>query len=63
VAQAKITRQLLHMIRLKDIPNEPLPFTLEELTFVTGHDARRVLAAVLKHGQRIINVCSHVLIR
>jgi hypothetical protein len=50
VAQTKISCQLLHVVGLENVSNQPFPFSLEELPLVAGHNASCILAAMLKHG-------------
>jgi hypothetical protein len=61
--QSKVTGQLLHMRRLEYITHQTLTFTLKKLTSVARHDTRRILATMLKHRQRIINISSNAFVR
>ena len=63
MTEAKVARQLLHMRRLKYVAHQSLALTLQELATVASHNACRILTAMLKHRQRIVNISSNTLVR
>ena len=54
MADADITPQLEHVLLAEDIAHQPLPLAHADKAIGDGDDARRVLAAVLQHRQRVI---------
>ncbi len=54
VADADVAPQLEHVILGKYVADEALGLARAQLAFHRGRDARRVLAAVLQHRQRVI---------
>jgi hypothetical protein len=56
VADAGVALELQHVALLEHVAHEPVVLAQEELALVGGHDPRRVLAAVLKHRQRVIDL-------
>ena len=55
MAHAHVAPELLHVVLLEYIAHQPATLAHEQLAFGHGRDARRVLAAVLQHRQRVIN--------
>jgi hypothetical protein len=55
VADTIVATQFEHMVLLKNIPHQATALAGVQLTLHRGRDTRRVLPAVLKHGQRIID--------
>ena len=56
VADADVALQLQHVPLLEHVAHEADVLAQEQLAFVLGHDARGILAAVLQHGQRVIDL-------
>jgi hypothetical protein len=56
VADADTAAQLLHMVLAKHITHQALALALAETTAITGHDTGGVLAPVLEHGERVVNL-------
>jgi hypothetical protein len=48
------------MTRPKDISDQALALSLHQLAICASHNARRILATVLEHCQRVINVCCDI---
>ena len=56
MTNADVAGQGEHVAGVEDIAHETVVLAQKQLVSVTGCDARRVLAAVLQHGQGIIDV-------
>ena len=54
MANADVAFQLHHVVLLEHIAHESRALAHVELAFRRGHDAGRILPAVLQHGQRVI---------
>jgi len=55
MADADVALQLHHVMLLKDVAHQARALPDIKLAFARGHDARCILAAVLQHGQRIVD--------
>src|SRR5689334_682939 len=55
VAHAHVALELLHVVLLEDIAHEAPPLAREELAIQNRCNARRVLAAMLQHRERIVD--------
>ncbi len=56
MADTDAAAQTLHMVLAKNIAHQPFTFALAKFPTVAGHDPRRILPAVLQHGQCIVNI-------
>jgi hypothetical protein len=56
MTDAEIADQLLHVARVEDIAHQAIIFAQIEFALVAGDDAGGVLAAMLQHGQRIVDI-------
>jgi hypothetical protein len=56
VANANVALQALHVARLENIAHQAFAFALVKFSTLVGHDTRGVLAAVLQHCQRVVQV-------
>ena len=56
VADADVALQLQHVPLLEHVAHQAVVLAQEQRALVLGHDARRVLAAVLQHGQRVVDL-------
>ena len=56
VADADVALELQHVPLLEHVAHQADVLAQEQLAFVLGHDARGVLAAVLQHGQRVVDL-------
>ena len=55
MAHADVALELLHVVLLEHIAHQALALAHEQLAVGDGRDARGVLAAMLKHRQRVID--------
>ncbi len=55
MADTDISRQAKHMPGAKDIPHQTIALALLQTVRAPGHDAGRILAAMLENGERIVN--------
>ena len=55
MADAHIALEVQHVAGVKDIAHQPVVFAQIQLAAVTGDHAGGVLAAVLEHGQAVVN--------
>ena len=55
MAHADVALELLHVVLLEHIAHQALALAHEQLAFGDRGDARRVLAAMLQHRQRVID--------
>ena len=60
VADADSAAQHLHMVLAKHVPHQALALALGKPTAAAGHDPRGVLAAMLQHRQRIVNLGGNI---
>jgi hypothetical protein len=56
VAHADRALELLHVTLLEHVTHQAHVLAQVQLAVVLGHDAGRVLAAVLQHGQRVVEL-------
>ena len=56
VADADVALQAQHVALLEDVAHQAVLLAHEQLAVVAGHDAGGVLAAVLQHRQRVIDL-------
>ncbi len=56
VADTDIAHQPLHMTGPENVFHQAVGLLLSQLAAVTGHDTRRILAAMLEYGQRVIEL-------
>src|SRR5690554_6211927 len=54
MADAHVTRQAAHVPGVEYIPNQPVVLAQVKPVVLEGHNSRRILATVLKNGQRIV---------
>ena len=54
VADADVALQLHHVVLLEHVAHEAAALAHVQLAFARGHDAGRILPAVLQHGQRVV---------
>src|SRR5690554_671253 len=54
MANTHVTRQTTHVPGVKHIPHQPVILPEIESVVLKGHNSRRILATVLKNGQRIV---------
>jgi len=55
VANAHVAVQPQHVAGVEDIPYQAVVLAQMQVSAVAGHDARCVLAAMLQHGQSVID--------
>jgi hypothetical protein len=60
VADAVHSAQALHVLAAEHVAHQAVGLALLEHAVVAGHDARGVLAAVLQHRQRIVELLVYV---
>ena len=60
VPNAKLTQQLSHVARAKNVAHQALPFALHQLAVLTSHDSGSVLPAMLQHGEGVVDVSSNI---
>src|SRR5690606_33464863 len=53
---AHVAAQAVHVALAEHIAHQPLAAHREQLAAIGGHDARGILAAVLQHRQRVIQL-------
>ena len=56
MTDADVALQCQHVPMLEDVTDETGLLAQKQLTFVAGHDACGILATMLKHGQRIVDL-------
>ena len=54
MADAHVTRQATHVPSVEYIPNQSVVLAQVKPVVLEGHNSRRILATVLKNGQRIV---------
>ena len=55
MADTDVARQPQHVLTLEHVLHQAVILALTQSAVVVGHDARRILTAVLKHDQRIVD--------
>ncbi len=59
MADTHVTRQTQHMAGMKHIAHQTVVLAQVQTAVFTGHDARRILAAVLQYRQAVIQSLIH----
>lgn len=50
----------LHVVLTENIAHQPLAFSLAEFSTTAGHDAGRILSAMLQHRQRVVDIRGNI---
>jgi hypothetical protein len=59
VSDTDTSEEALHVVLAEHVANQALVLALVKTIMAAGHDARRVLAAVLQHRERVVQLRRH----